>query len=757
MTVRVLVATQLYPGDTGVARQSRTLRHLSQLVSEWGPQSGLDITIAKRGRAVRWEVCPLGTAPEEWIADVRWALGDLAVLTARKSTSRQEVPAHLVELRITREVDRAGDRAQPASMDAQAPDEADEGGSRASQEPWPRAIQADLADLFRADVPGLVVRYLLSGSSVFERSSLEKSLDRTWTTDDVHLYRGDAPRVRTLIGSSVPLPARARTIVRQWGSGVSFVPVKEAATAWEAHPLDLVGRAVPSGAVPALMRLPEAAGCAFPGIRTAASEQVVHVLDPVPARAKKPVRLGRARTATGGWVDVCLDLADLTQHCFVQGSSGSGKSTLLVALALAIQAAGGSFTLVDPDGSTVDMLLQHAPEGADIRAVRHGVEGLDVPVNIFGNAEVDTELMVDLWAEMIQRGFDPEGKGMVGPRWRRFFGLVAHGVAELYGHEASLLAVTALSGDMDRVGKLARALQPVNLQLANRLLSEYGKLPPNEAAELVSWAVSKFQPLLASPSTRWVLGNSGRGVDMRRLMDSGSSLAIDLGMHRLGNTGARIVGATWLVNIWAALPRRRHRDRPHVLLVDEAHLFQYGALPQLLAQSRKYGFSVVIATQHIGQLSGELADALESNTGSLVVLRSGLHSASRAAARLDDFPVRQLSRLPRLTAIASLSREGVATPPFTLDIDHHRRRARSAATSGMAGIVRASQEMATLVSGADPLSETQLLARLDPPAPSQPNEPVEEPRSNSFLDDWLAKRQAAQEERAAEEAQDAVT
>ncbi|WP_300578703.1 hypothetical protein, partial [uncultured Nocardioides sp.] len=214
MTVRVLVATQLYPGDTGVARQSRTLRHLSQLVSEWGPQSGLDITIAKRGRAVRWEVCPLGTAPEEWIADVRWALGDLAVLTARKSTSRQEVPAHLVELRITREVDRAGDRAQPASMDAQAPDEADEGGSRASQEPWPRAIQADLADLFRADVPGLVVRYLLSGSSVFERSSLEKSLDRTWTTDDVHLYRGDAPRVRTLIGSSVPLPARARTIVR---------------------------------------------------------------------------------------------------------------------------------------------------------------------------------------------------------------------------------------------------------------------------------------------------------------------------------------------------------------------------------------------------------------------------------------------------------------------------------------------------------------------------------------------------------------
>ena len=153
---------------------------------------------------------------------------------------------------------------------------------------------------------------------------------------------------------------------------------------------------------------------------------------------------------------------------------------------------------------------------------------------------------------------------------------------------------------------------------------------------------------------------------MTATLEAGQSLLIDLGVHRLGEPTGRVIGATYLLKHWAALGQRRDRTKPHIILVDEAHLFSYGALPKLLAEARKFGVGVVVATQHLGQLTGELADAVESNTGHFVSLRTGLQSAQRASVRLGDWPRGELVRLPDLTAATSLTRQGVLTEPFTL-------------------------------------------------------------------------------------------
>lgn len=184
-----------------------------------------------------------------------------------------------------------------------------------------------------------------------------------------------------------------------------------------------------------------------------------------------------------------------------------------------------------------------------------------------------------------------------------------------------------------------------------------------------------------------------------------------------------------------------------MIVVDEAHLFSYGALPQLLAQARKFRIGVVLATQHLGQLTGELADAVESNTGTFVALRSGLQSAGRASTRLGGWPVTDLVRQPALTGAAALSRSGVVSTPFLLHLDQHARvrRLQRAGTVGervAASVETRSAALAAPHRSLRPVSDRELAVLLAPTdgssAPARSPGPVAP--TPSALDEWLTKR-----------------
>lgn len=129
--------------------------------------------------------------------------------------------------------------------------------------------------------------------------------------------------------------------------------------------------------------------------------------------------------------------------------------------------------------------------------------------------------------------------------------------------------------------------------------------------------VSKLQELLSSEQVRWILGAGPDAVDVRAAMDDGTSLLVDLG--RTGSASPRAVRSRRRTcsstgphspSGPAAIVRTCSSSTRHTSS-------RTGPLPKLLAEARKFGVAVVVATQHLGQLTGELADALESNTGSV--------------------------------------------------------------------------------------------------------------------------------------------
>ncbi|WP_185975800.1 type IV secretory system conjugative DNA transfer family protein [Tessaracoccus rhinocerotis] len=665
-----------------------SVRRLVHAVAEWSPDVGLDVTFASHDNHRVLLFAKYGGEQPGWDSDLAWALEHSAAV----GPTRAEVPpgdspdwGSVVEVRPTRAVKPSisGFMVPPSTDDDDdplGPDRVDPFLRRQLtrlRTPWPMSMNDSLhstAELL-ARHPELMIRFRLSAATAAETDMLATTMLRTWTGDDGELfpYLGTPIRLRALLASTTgDVPARARALARRWAVGLTVAPVPpdEAPSAWDGEVDSLYGRTEPEGVALSLLRLPATGNRPFPGMRTRHPKTKLRPLDPVPPAPPTPIRLGKAVTVTDDEVDVAVDVQDLRRHLYVEGQSGSGKSTLIAALVHELIAKGYGCTFLDPHGTTIDLILRELPADAGSNFLVRHQDAEHIPLDILTGTVEETEVVVDDFAEMVQNMYDRGNTGIVGPRWRRWFSLLAQATRAVMGDAASLVAVTEIGSDVALVKNLAEAVRPLDRMLHQTLMTEIVNNRSQEAGDMQAWCVSKLNPVIQSRYMRAILGTGYDAVDVTELMDDGRSLLVDLATPTLGTQSSRLLGALWLLKHQMAMGRRR-TDRPHVIIVDEAHLFQYGSLPKLLAEGRKFGIGVVVATQHLSQLREDLQDSLESNAGSFISLGTGLKDAQRASLRLDGWPVEELVRLPSLTGAATLSRDGTRTEPFSLRVDHH--------------------------------------------------------------------------------------
>lgn len=667
-TTRSLVVTALVRGADPATRAMSAVRRLVAIVAEGEPDGALDIVLRSTARGgVSIGIRAVGALPLGWDRDVATALEEIAV-TARRMVRPPGAPEILTELVR----DPARSRMTPAENSWMP-------GPAVAAVHWPAPVIDDgglLSTLQRA--AGAFVRMLISAPTPLERQMLREEMMSTWERGlhaDFDLVYGAPVRVRTFVGSTrrgsfAPL----RAAVRSWGTGLLLLPVDDTTRLrfGELAVADLAGFVRPAAWVHAMLRLPAAGQTAPVGIRSVEPPLSAHPLDPVPAADADAITLGTALSSTGRTVAVQMRPADLLRHVWIEGSSGTGKTTLLARMAAELTRRGVGVTLLDPHGQGVDATLSALDPEIAARAlvVRHGDPSAPTSVNVMsagGSSERQATIKSE-FIDFMQAYLDPTGSGMVGPRWRRWLSLLWDAVVCVFEERATLLHVISVAAEPERLTRLATAVATRDRELASRLQREIVDLRGDEAANLTAWAVSKFQPLVEHPTMRFILGAGADAVDARRVIDEGSPLLIDLGAMQLGAAGARMLGTIWLLKHWASLGRAR---RPHVILVDEAHLHERGPLPSFLAEARKFGVGIVLAGQSIDALDPRLRDAVESNVGTAISFRLGLATAGRASARLAGWPASELLRLPDLHAAAALSRAGVPTPPFLLTVADH--------------------------------------------------------------------------------------
>ncbi len=548
---------------------------------------------------------------------------------------------------------------------------------------WPEFLSGQFSELIGAlRETGAVFRVAIGPASEEEREVCYKNTLRTYDNGriPIHEYVGRPVKMRVLLRLPASPSIRLKTVIEESVQGVKFrhigtLGTADVDTAWQT-PLEGTPT-LPDYAARILVFEPEVHDAVI-GIQTC--EEPVKKLPAAHKNTKKTdaVEIGKALDTSGVRRRITIGETDLKRHYQIIGQTGTGKSTLLTNLILSAVKRGHGLTFFDPHGSTVDIVLRSMPAeyAGRVRVVRIGDADNPVPLNIWDSDDPQKEErnISDL-CELIGDIFDPENRGFVGPRYERWLSTFAKASIAFLGRRASLESITVLSQSRENMRLLCSAIVDRYPTLAEVIKQEYGTDRCDEFQNFLNWYLCKFQRLTSVEQLRKTLGAGANALDFVHTIDTDTVTLIDLASPTIGTHAARIMGSLLLMKLWNAVLERKQRDMTHLVVVDEASLFQTNPMPRMLAESRKFGVSMVLCHQHTGQLTSEIRDALEANSANFSAFRLSARDAAVAAVRFDDPSMQtRLTRLDAFNAITTLSVDGRQTAPFTLEINKPKRQ-----------------------------------------------------------------------------------
>ena len=359
-----------------------------------------------------------------------------------------------------------------------------------------------------------------------------------------------------------------------------------------------------------------------------------------------------------------IQRADRRSHMYVIGKTGTGKSTLLETLLRQDIGKGDGCAVVDPHGDLVERLLAWLPPARRADLVLFDPASGDgmgfnplaaVPPSkrslaVAGLVEVFKKTWLDSW----------------GPRVEHLLRNALFALLEQ--PEATL-------GDIGRLlhdpAYRERAVERVtNRAVRSFWKDEYAEYSKSLRSLVIAPLENKLGAFLTDPKMRSVLAEGRQSLDLRRIMDEGKVLLVNLSKGRLGEGPAMLLGSLLVAHISlhglarAELPEERRRD--FFLYLDEFQTFATKNLTSMLSELRKYRVSLVLANQYLDQLDPEIRHAILGNVGTLITFRVGPTDARILAHEFEpEFEASDLTNLPNHEIYVRLMVEGSMTRPFS--------------------------------------------------------------------------------------------
>lgn len=347
------------------------------------------------------------------------------------------------------------------------------------------------------------------------------------------------------------------------------------------------------------------------------------------------------------------------------GPSGSGKSTAELHIGLAEMSSGRGLAVVEPK-DLVDELLRRIPRSRIPDVVLMDPREADAPpsMNVLDTSDAPAHVVAD----NIVAAFAALAAGSWGPRSADLLRSIC--LTAMLREDATLLDAAELLTNAGLRRDLIAQLGDNDALCA--FWQWYESLTPSAQGQVAAPLQNKLRSIFLRPFARDVLGSARSSFSMTDVLDGGILLA-RLPKGELGEDASRIIGSLVLSKIWqaatarASLPESARRDC--TALVDEAHNFLAlpGALEDVLAETRGYHLSFVLAHQHVAQLPRSLWLAISANVRSKMIFAPSPEDARMLARH--TMPVLDADDLTRLGAYrvaVRLLERGQLLPAFTL-------------------------------------------------------------------------------------------
>jgi len=201
-------------------------------------------------------------------------------------------------------------------------------------------------------------------------------------------------------------------------------------------------------------------------------------------------------------------------------------------------------------------------------------------------------------------------------------------------------------------------------------VNEFSSYADKFASEAVSPIQNKVGQFLSSALIRNIVGQVKSSIDMRKVMDEGKILIMNLSKGRIGEDNSALLGAMMITKIQLAamsrvdVPEKERKD--FYLYVDEFQNFATDSFANILSEARKYRLDLILAHQYIEQLNEKVKYAVFGNVGTMVVFRIGAADAEELQPEFSPvFTEEDMVNLPKFEFYTKLMIDGIASEPFS--------------------------------------------------------------------------------------------
>ena len=320
-------------------------------------------------------------------------------------------------------------------------------------------------------------------------------------------------------------------------------------------------------------------------------------------------------------------------HAAVFGASGAGKSWFLAETAAREIRAGRPVVALDLHGDLGPELLARLT--LDQASTVLCVDLADGPVpGVAALSPLAPAPRAAAHLVAALKRLSPDGNETYwGFRLERVLDAFARLALESGG---SLLELQALLTDAGRRDEARLATRDPDLA---RFLDEIAPIV-RRTPDFLWGASARLGKVVSVPSLAELLAPTDAGLPVEQLLAAGRSLVVRVPFALFGPEVASFAGTLALARVYlgTAATRTATGGRPVLLVLDEVQGLSPRLVAEMLAESRKFGFRLVVATQFPDRLAPELRAAVAGTVRDVVAFRVPRSSAAAVGGFLGMSP-----------------------------------------------------------------------------------------------------------------------
>jgi CxxC-x17-CxxC domain-containing protein len=359
---------------------------------------------------------------------------------------------------------------------------------------------------------------------------------------------------------------------------------------------------------------------------------------------------------------------DRRRHFYTIGKTGMGKSNLMENMAIQDIQNGHGVAYVDPHGEGAEKLLDFVPTNRIQDVIFLNPADLDYPIAFNVMEKVDFK-----FRHLVAGGLMGVFKKVWPDVWSARMEYILNNaiLALLEYPDSTLLGVNRMLADPEyRKEVVSKITDPI---VKSFWVTEYARYTQRYEIEATAAIQNKVGQFVSNALIRNIIGQTKSTINMRKIMDDGKILILDLSKGRIGEDNSRLLGALLITKIQLAamsrvdIPEDERRD--FYLYVDEFQNFATESFANILSEARKYRLCLTIGHQYIGQLEDKdtkVRDAVFGNVGTMAVFRVGAEDAEFLEKEFSpEFTAEDLVNLSKYNIYLKLMIDGVASHPFS--------------------------------------------------------------------------------------------